>query len=365
MKQLYLLLFGMMLFPLAHAKIVRVNNNGGMAADYDNLAPAAAGATAGDTIHIEGSVTPYTGNVNVSKKLTIIGPGYFLGSTAETQYNKETAKLNLNITFGAGSEGSVLAGVVHYAGETTAGQINPAATTLNKVVVQAGNISIINCKLYYVQIDNTQPLSNIFIQRCFFNPGVIMASGAGVVSNLTIINNFFRNGFTNYPVIVGAAGKQSQWRISQNTFYLQFNVTAENTTFTHNAFYGTSATVGTISTHTTNAYTDNVMRYAVGGMINGTDRNVVPPTTVTEDKWFSRTGNNANIDIYFTAASSNTDCPLRDGSAPGDDTRQKGMYGGGAPYVPSGMFTIPSVYDIQMDAEVGDNFNMVIKARTH
>ncbi len=367
MKRLILLLSCVVLTPVIHAKVLRVNNTANMATDYTTLLAAvgAAAIDAVDTIHIEGSVAPYTGNVTVNKKVVIIGPGYFLPSTAETQYNKETAKLDCNITFDTGSAGSVLAGVVHHTGASGYSVNTSSYGTGNKVVIQTNDISIISCKLFYLEINNAQPLNNITVQRCFFNPGVITATGAGVVANLTITNCFFRNDNAGYLVINGAAGKQSGWRISQNTFYNAFNVVAENTTFTNNVFYGSSAAAGTITTSSTNAYTDNVMRYAVGGMANGVDRNIIPLTTVVENQWFSRTGGDAAIDIYYTSASSSTECPLRDGSDPGSDAKSKGMYGGGAPYVKSGMFGIPSVYDIVMDAEVGDNFNMVIKARTH
>lgn len=366
----FISLIFIVLTPFIHAKVLRVNNTANMAADYSTLAAAvnAASASVVDTIHIEGSVTPYTGNVAVNKKVVIVGPGYFLASTAETQYNKETAKLDCNIVFEAGSAGSVLAGVEHHTG--AAGFVVVTVTTAytgNRVIIQANDISIVSCKLFFLEINNAQPLSDITVQRCFFNPGAIIANGAGVVGNLTVTNCFFRNNYAyaGYLVISGAAGKQSGWRISQNTFYNAFKVVAENTTFTNNVFYSSATSTGVVTTSSSNTYTDNVMRYTVGGMVNGSDRNIIPPTTVAETQWFSRTGGDPAVDIYYTSASASTDCPLRDGSEPGSDSKSKGMYGGGMPYVKSGMYTIPSVYDIAMDAEVGDSFNMIIKARTH
>ncbi len=370
MKNLIVLLFCTVLVTSVQAKILRVNNTANMAVNYTTVAAAVAAATDGDTIHIEGSVTPYTGNVTVNKKLTIVGPGYFLGSTAETQYSKETARINFNFTFDTGSEGSILAGVAHHTGASGYVVNTNAYGTGNKVIIQTDNISVVSCKLFYVEINNAQPRSNIFIQRCFFNPGVVTAIGTGVVTNLTITNCFFRNDFGTAPaylVINGAAGKQSNWRVSQCTFYNYFQIIAENTVFANNAFYGATAAGGTITSanNSTNTYTNNVMRYSVGGMANGVSLNTIPPISTAEDKWFSRAGSNTDIDIYYTSATATTACPLRDGTLPGDDVVSKGMYGGGAAYVPSGMFTIPSVYDIVMDAEVGDSFNMVIRARTH
>ncbi|MDR1666924.1 MAG: hypothetical protein LBS03_04435, partial [Bacteroidales bacterium] len=134
--------------------VLRVNNSQGIEGDnvYLSLAAAVAAAASGDTIHIEGSVTPYTGDVTVNKKLFLAGPGYFLTNIPETQYNKEAVRINCNITFAAGSEGAILAGVTHYAG-ASAYQVNPAASYAgNKVLVQANNITLVGCKLFYVAI---------------------------------------------------------------------------------------------------------------------------------------------------------------------------------------------------------------------
>jgi len=227
-------------------------------------------------------------------------------------------------------------------------------------VVQADNISIISCKLFYVGIDASQNRYGINIQKCFFNPGMIATtgSGAGVVENLTVTNCFFRNDFATAParaVINGVAGTPLNWRISHCTFYKNFGVTAINTTFANNAFFGT----GTITANASNSYHNNVMNQnvAAGSITDGVNDNVIRTEAV--GLWFSQKGANEAIDIFFTAAGSSSACPLR------YDAGERGMYGGIISYEPSGMFNIPSVYDIQMDVEVGDSFDMIIKARTH
>jgi hypothetical protein len=372
MKQLIILSLFLFAVHQADAKIIRVNNNTGILGVYATLAAAVADAATGDTIHIEGSVTPYTGNVAINKKIVIIGPGYFLSSTAETQYNRETAKIDGNITFGAGSAGSALAGVEHRTG-TVANQpyqVNTTSYAGNRVTIQTDSITVVSCKLYYVEIDAAQNRSNLFILRCFFNPGVVATSGTGEVANLTVTNCFFRNDYNtaapNRAVIHAAAGTQSGWRISRCTFYNSFSAVSKNTAFNDNAFFGASAAASTVTADASNSYTNNVMNFNVASppyIIDGVNSNTIRTEAI--GKWFSQAGASDAVDIYYTAAASTSECPLRDGANPGDNSSSKGMYGGGAPYTPSGMFTIPSVYDIQMDAEVGDNFNMVIRARTH
>ena len=357
------LYFCLLTIGVAHSEILRVNNVATLVdgvGGYVTLAAAVNAAEPGDTIHIEGSVTPYTGNVSINKKLVIIGPGYFLRNTPETQYYKESAKIDFNITFEAGSEGSVLAGVEHRTG-TVAGQlfqINNTAYTGNKVTIQTNNISIISCKLFYIEIDVSQNRDNINVQKCFFNPGVITTSGsgAGVIANLSISNCFFRNDYTSRLVINSPVGTLSNWRISQCTFYNSFSVVAATSTnFSFNAFYGT----GTVTSSSSNDYNNNVMNANVspGSITDNVNGNVIRGEAVGQ--WFSQTGADVAVDIYFTAAGNTSACPLYDGGS------QKGMYGGGMAYAASGMFNIPSVYDIQMDVEVGDSFDMTIRARTH
>src|SRR5690606_16260172 len=92
------------------AKIWRINNNG-FSSNFSNLQAANddANVMAGDTLHIEGSNTVYTG-ANINKKLIIIGPGYFLNENPKTSTTVSTAMMNL-VSFRPGSAGSQLIGI--------------------------------------------------------------------------------------------------------------------------------------------------------------------------------------------------------------------------------------------------------------
>ena len=76
----------------AYAKIWRVNNNNGVAANFTTLQAAHDGAASGDTLHIEASPNSY-GTLNVSKKLTIIGVGYFLDLNPNLQAVAQSSKV--------------------------------------------------------------------------------------------------------------------------------------------------------------------------------------------------------------------------------------------------------------------------------
>jgi hypothetical protein len=180
----------------AQAKILRVNNDTGVQLVsgyvFRTLGDAVTAAAAkNDTIHIEGSVTPYTEDVVINKRVFIFGPGYFLSTTAQTQYLKQPARLDGKITFAAGSEGSVLAGIEQKTGSisTYAVYANPGMgantyNTGNRIVINADTVKVINCKLFFVQIENKylaadKTLNNVAIQKCFFNPGVVVVTGGG------------------------------------------------------------------------------------------------------------------------------------------------------------------------------------------
>src|SRR6476620_10631294 len=115
MKTARLLLFGtffMFLFlQQAYAKVWRVNSNSnynGTSLWGDNFGGTSAypvfkqladvinsnliTATAGDTIHLEGSSIDYT-NVTITKKLVIIGPGYFLNENTNVSNDVLSARL--------------------------------------------------------------------------------------------------------------------------------------------------------------------------------------------------------------------------------------------------------------------------------
>jgi hypothetical protein len=71
------------------------SNAGSTAKDFTNLQSAHDGATAGDTLYLVGSPVNYiTTKVTITKRLVIIGPGYFLNENPDTQTNVASAFLN-------------------------------------------------------------------------------------------------------------------------------------------------------------------------------------------------------------------------------------------------------------------------------
>ncbi len=171
----------------ANAKIRRVGFFGSpiSGTDYTTFALANTAAVSGDTILMFPSTT-LTGTV--TKKLTLIGPGYWLdpNSTPKGNANLQAfagiATLN-SLIFDAGSDGSVVSGF--YGGN---------------VYIKENNITIIrNCELT-VNIAYTSPAGTITNTQVIQNYRVAINSvynNGSSVTNLNVSNNLINYFSTN------------------------------------------------------------------------------------------------------------------------------------------------------------------------
>ena len=66
------------------AATLRVNNLNGSGAQYTTFEEAHSAAQDGDVIIVDGTPKSY-GQINISKKITVQGPGYFLGVNDATK----------------------------------------------------------------------------------------------------------------------------------------------------------------------------------------------------------------------------------------------------------------------------------------
>ena len=259
----------LMSLQTANATIWRVNNNPGKSGTFGSVVVFADLTTAlrelnsadgmievGDTIHLEGSVTPYGKTPQawnncdtIARRVVLIGPGYLLSQNTETQHFKESAKVR-TIYIAPTAAGTIIAGIEQERPAGNATPISAANGTVPlfnggyalmalyraitatagyghipsygwanepnafKLRIAADSITVTHCKLFYVDLFNaeaigsgqtappsgTRNLTNITITKCFFNPGIIAASaGLGSVNNLIISNCFFRNDWS--PVL--------------------------------------------------------------------------------------------------------------------------------------------------------------------
>ncbi len=341
-------------FFRAEAKIWRVNNNanatngsnyGGTAAYpvfqqlFGNSANNAAGSNlvqAGDTVHLEGSTIDYDGG-SLSKKLVIIGPGYFLNENPNTSNNVLPAILNA-ISFNAGSSGSQLIGV--HIGDNTGGV----------------NITV----------------SDILIKRCQIDYAV---SVLFAISDIKIIQNFFARASTANMISTNTGGFPTDFIFDNNivlgTLVLPVGYTmleCKNNVFAGPAITGSPSLRLYAGSFQNNILTNPAATVDING---GTNLNVTYNTAASATPFGTASNNVVVADmttLFVTTGSSDGKYQLKAGSAPGADGSDRGAFGGAAVtsrYTLSGLAPIPVIYDISTSGvATAAGLPVTIKART-
>ena len=326
-KNFYFLLLAMFAANVSFAKIWRVNNTG-VPADFTTPQAAndAAGVANGDTIHIEPSGTSY-GDLSLTKRLVVIGNGYFLGS-ASTNSNPDL-------------------------------QANPATSTIGTMYILSGgnNSVIMGITFGVVYIGWASPVNNILFRR------------NRVVSSL----NFYTGGTTNVQVMqcyvdgsVGQSGTHTNVLLANNIIIQGVNFDSnDDGTFQNNVLHATGAAYG--SSFTGFTLRSNIM---LAGSISLTTC-LVESNLGNSTQFGTATGNQQNIDMstvfigYPTIGITSFDGRyiLKAGSpaiASGYGSVDCGAYGNTPAYVKSGIPDVPSIYKLSVPPIVTNNTLSVI-----
>ncbi len=337
----------------ASAKIWRVNNNTGVQADFTTLTAAVSGAAAGDTIYLEGSAATY-GGATISKKLIIIGTGYYLTDTAnhETQWNTYPSTVD-HLSLNAGSAHSVLAGLNMDSYE----YLNDSALTIERCLVQQivfGNGSNINCDHDTIRqcvTTNTitcQPSGGTFSAAGEMVYNNIIASGVSFNSNLTNTSVYF----INNDFISNATQTCENCVFQNNIFYAtQFGSYGTSNYFANNIFSNTSSVSG-VATGNSNQFSIDMKNVYIAATSIPSNSFVTPPTGLSHDGQFQLAAGSPAL----SAGNINgitVDC---------------GAYGGPAPYILSGMPNIPSIYSLTVPAQVNSGtatINISLSSAAH
>lgn len=291
----------------ASAKIWRVNN-AGLPADYTTIQAAhnSTNVVAGDTLHIEPSEVSY-GTLVATKKLIILGPGYFLDLNANQQANPSTATIE-SFTLNTGSSGTVISGLT----------INTTST------ISTGNITISrnNFTAAYIYLSRDYSYSNIIITGNYDIGSVTYtgSSSTSLITNVLIFNNHlgYISLLNQYSGII-ANNIIDGYTCTIYYFTIKNNICTN--IYNTNCFNGTSNTIS-----------NNICSAASGLPTGNGNQNGVSMTTVfvgltdhsTDGQWQLAVGSTA-----IAAGLNGEDC---------------GMFGGNTPYHLSGLPKIPSVY---------------------
>ncbi|NOS91416.1 MAG: hypothetical protein HOP30_05810 [Cyclobacteriaceae bacterium] len=320
MKKLLIIILISMGLGLQAQTILRVNNIPTVNAPFRTIAAAVAVAGTTDTILVEGSPTAYDATLTLSKRVTIIGPGYFINGSV--QANPFNARMG-QIIFNAGSEGSTITGL-----ELT-----------GTFVVNISNLTISNNKCNSVNILGGN--SNLVIKENYIVAGVGRGTAnSNTSSNILITNNFiggtvgFQDNVTYSVIVNNVIGGASNSIV---------NAQASNNIFT-------SATADPIDNFANAVILNNVFVAAAQSGADATNILGAVSTTLflglagnnTDTQWRLKAGSPA-----IGAGSSGLDC---------------GMYGGANPYKPFGILPgQPTLTGLTLPGSVPVNGTLNVK----
>lgn len=319
------------------ATVWRVNNMPGVNASFTTIQAAhnANYVYAGDTIYLEASSGTY-GNLTATKRLVIIGAGYFLVENSYQQANSNSSIIG-TIILNAGSQGTIIEGC----------RINNLLISTSDIIIQRNQI---------INDDNSTPLikfpsqniNNTLIRNNYLKHEHSYA-GIGIFSEVSGINNVRIIG--NYIETIDASDFALDLRIGFSGI-IENNVISGNVKIYGTQFNNNILREGTF-TPTNSTYYNNIGNATQFGTTNGNLQNInmitvfVGPTGYSTDgQWQLKTGSAA-----IGAGVGGVDC---------------GMFGGAFPYILSGLPGIPSIYFHEQDIDnVNQQLNISIKAKSN
>ncbi|MEN3322357.1 hypothetical protein VP395_01335 [Mariniflexile soesokkakense] len=343
----------------AYAKIWRVNSqsnfnntsnwgeNYGGTPSYPvfkqiNEAVASASVVAGDTLHIEGSVITYNDAI-ITKRLVIIGPGYFLTENTNVSNTTYDAKIGW-IQFNPGSEYSQLIGM---------NIINDGNTADGKVYVTVNDITVKRCRMERgVQFGTL--LTDVYILQNYFAAGTNTIYTNGNTAFVSPSNIYFNNNICLTTLL---------WA---NKNILECN---------NNVFAGPANVLNL--DFNTGSFKNNILKSAgITANINGGANNNVQYNTVSNSGVFVGTTGNVwepNMTALFvTNSTSDGNYKLQaaaTNNVAGSDGAERGAFGGASVikrYTLSGLAAIPVAYDVTTNgvSQPGTGLLVSVKART-
>jgi hypothetical protein len=339
----------------ADAKIWRVNNksnyngtllygdNLGGTASYPvfkevNNAVTWSAVANGDTIHLEGSTTIYLQAV-ITKKLVIIGPGFFLTENPKSSSNVLDAKI-AQVLFNAGSSGSQLIGINNV----------DAGNTGDRIYVTVNDIVVKRCRIEN-DIELGTSLNGVMILQNFF-------------PNVQETNAIRTNGNTAYIYPSGVVFNNN---ICQKTLIWSGSILQCN----NNVFDGPPNALNL--QFSTSEFKNNILKpvNATANINGGTNLNVSYNTGSSAANQFGTANNNVVVadmtTLFATTGSNDGKYQLKPGSAPGSDGADRGAFGGAivsSSYMLSGLAAIPVIYTITTPGVAGPSgLPVTIEAR--
>jgi hypothetical protein len=295
----------------------------------------------GDTIHLEASSIDYVGSgtneTMLSKKLVILGPGYFLNQNLNLQKNAVSATIR-KLKIMPGSNYSIIKGVSFYWGSNIYGI----------EIFNVSNLLIESC--YFgkgIKFSNSNPISDITLKKCYITEA-LGSTNAANISNILITNCYFGSTVDLYQAGFSRSGEIAHCVINSNNIDIGSNI----------VFYNNIATINTLTQNNngiTNVH-DNIFIGSLPSWLSGGNNIALSNATV-----FTSTG---SPDSILNVNPIGT-CPQCYTAFPGNEAF--GIFGGVDPYKLSGIPNIPAIYQLQSPLNViqGTPTNVTISTRSN
>lgn len=310
-KTLFILFVFLLGTSQLFAALLRVNNRSGINANYSSLSSAISAASAGDTIYVEPSTSSY-GSISLTKKLTIIGNGYFATPSAayigNTSLQADTNECILGgVSFNAGSAGSVIMGMVFYGYN----YISDSNITLKRNMFYG-----YYTYLYYANVSNLDIRQNVFYSAGFYDYGSYTSS------NINFQNNLLYNTTITLPT--------SSSGFMQNNIFDNSGLNANNFQVNNNIMINGSFTANNC------VYFNNIGTGTQFGNANNNQQNVGTATLFANYS--------SGTETRYTLSSTGP------GVGAGFNGVDVGIFGGPDPYKLSGIPPVPTIYSLSAPA---------------
>lgn len=326
------------------AKIWQVSNVT-PTAHFQTLTLAHSQAQPGDTLFVEGSGTAYEG-ITLTKKLVLIGPGYFLTENPNTHFNKKPALIKSNVVYEKGSAGSELIGFdFRYHGAD--------------VIIWENQITIKRNRLDVISFHNnsSSSCSDILIIQNYIE-GEIIGRNPYSYSVLELNRIIVSNNFINALNLEQNSQQSSMSGIFENNIifgiFLCYNSIVRNNIHLKNSTTPSSPGYFLLEKKRFNNVYNNLFAL-------GTPTDLVNHQVGTNNQFLI---NKAALFLGLTNNSTDGQWQLlinSPASKKGSDGSDCGMFGGATPYQLSGQPPLPVVYEIiGPDLETG---KVTVKAR--
>ena len=293
----------------AQAKIWTVAQRPGANFSALSTAVGSASVLAGDTILVSGGSLSYVG-FTISKRLTIIGPGYFLG---ENPGQADTNSARINSTVNVNAQGTILMGL-YFA---------------SSIYVNADNVTISRCRMGTSGV-GTYPLyvyakDSVIIRQCYIHQASSYYGAVSVATGNTqflLQNNYIEYaGGSSYTAIDFGASVTGDVSNNVITGDININTVSYNNNIQRSGTFNGNGSVTPLNN------IGNGAQYPAGTNQQGvTMTTVFAPSGTSDSKWQIQT--------------------LGPADNPGFGGVDCGMFenGVGHGYVLSGIPSIPSIY---------------------